>query len=292
MLSIRRVCAAWLALSALVAIAAPGGRAAEEKTYDLLGAAPKKGQTFTVTTRNTLKDGKVHIDNGTMKVELGLETASTAVLRLEVLEVKGRHVLKARVKVVKDEATKRVNFGGAIREKSPLAGETVVVERTKTGWKQTLGGSADPTEQQKKKMAALELESWEEAVLPAKKVAVGHKWEVDAGKLPRLFDASLSDASGKVKGCFVKTERVGGRECAVIELDVDVKGTAASAGEERKVEYKGKVTLYRSPALAANLKSKASIDVKFSGKEKMPTGSEADVELKGKVTLESTATVK
>lgn len=285
-----------LALLALGLGLAPAGGAQDSDTYDLLGPAPKKGQVITLKGKSTLKDAKVSVDDGNMKLDLDMETVSTSEKRIDILAVKGRQIEKAKMKVVKDEGTQTFSIGGMSQEKeekSPLVDQTILLERAKDGWKRTLEDNADPTEAQKKKMASIDLDSWEEAVLPAKKVAVGHKWEVDASKLSRLFDSKFSNGSGKIKGHFVKLEKVGDERCAVIELElVDVKGTAEAGGDKLKVEFNGKVTVHRALSTGVNLRNKAALAMNFSGKNKTPDGNEIDLTIKGKMGSESTATVK
>jgi len=280
-----------LVLPALLAVLlVPSLGRGQEKKVDLRGPEPKKGQIINRTEKGSLKNGKVAIDDGAMQISLDLTSKHTAENKVEIKEVKDGKIQKATLTVRKDETILEIGLEGKSKEdkkKGEFAGETLLFERTKDGWKKLIADK-DLTDEQKEKLADVNVDDWITELLPKEEVAVGHKWEPKVESLKILFGSEVSKPSGKIKAHFKAIEKVDGEECAVIEFDMDVKGEKQEKKETIKQAFKGKTTEYRSLKTGVNRKSVVDGEIDLEGKT--PDG--ANVKITGKLTGLGTAEVK
>jgi hypothetical protein len=284
-----RLLGAAVVLLSLAALAA-----GNEATYDLRGPAPKKGQKITQKGTFKLTDGKNTTDDGTESTTLDISQSGAGDEEEEVLAVEGRKVTKARLKIGKAYSEVTVTVGGkeqVAKETRALSGETVVMEKVKGKWKKELAGGGKPTEKQKQELEKIEPPADEGLTYPDKKVAKGHKWDVKPEHAARLLGGDLTGVTGKATGHFRAVEKVSGESCAVIDFEMDLKGTPASGDKTTTLSFKGKSTVHRS------LKSGVDLKLKTEGSMRMRSkfeegGKTVETDLRGKLTWVRTASVK
>ncbi len=183
-----------VSLAGLVVAGVPCARGAEDTKYDLRGPAAKKGQIITSTESSSTKDGKATFAALGKETTVDMDISNTTEVRLEVLAMDGRQITKAKVKVVKKKTKTTIRLGGKDKEQEEddaLVGEEVLMFKAKEGWKKTLGDEAKPTEKQAKSLKNLEAPLSNDPLYPEEKVAVGHEWDVEVGKLGALMGSSI-----------------------------------------------------------------------------------------------------
>ena len=295
-LFVNRPWVAALAGAALLLIALPSAPAVPqgEPTYDLRGPAPVKGQVIRETTKMTLKDGTMTIKVAGEKLEGKISMEGEAEDEVELLAVDGRRVTKASTKKLKDEMKITMELGGekmTETETDDLAGQTVISEWVKDGWKNTLK-EGKPTEEQEKALKDFIGPESDDPIYPDKKVGVGAQWDIDAAALGKLLGSSrVTNVSGKGKGKFQALEKVNGEPCAVIHMDIQLKCKMPSDDKEMDVELNGKVISYRSVKTGMDLKYKFEGKGRFAG-DMEEAGMKISVEFAGPFTIEGTAAVK
>lgn len=286
--------AMWAAGVAAVVLAAGAGRGQDGKSYDLRGPAPKKGEVLTTTTTFRISDAAVGLKVAGMDLEARQTLTAEEVEETKVLAVDGRQATKVQTKVVKEKVDTTITFGGQDMTKSEpgdLDGEVIVSERTGPGkWKHTLVDTK-PTDKQRKELDRRVGPENQDDLYPAGKVQVGHKWEVDAAALQRVFGGSIQELKGKLRMTFVKVEQVDGQECAVVEAVGTIKGVAKSDEGDLNVEMDLKTTTWRVVKTGVDVKDKAKGTVKMSGRVDMD-GAKIDITLEGPFTIDSTAKLK
>ena len=277
-----------LAIFALFALALPASAA---DTYDLRGPAPEKGQKFSRKSTLKIKDADVTVSIMGMKVELKQNMTIVNEDEDEILEVKGREVVKMKTKVVKDSTESVSDLGGTETKDDKtgdLEGETVITTKGKDGkWKNTLL-DGKPSPEQKKELDTREGPENDDELFPEEKVAVGHTWTVDASKMKSLTGPSFTDVSGKMKQKFVKLEKVDGEECAVIETTGTFKGKMKDDDGNPDVEMTVKATGWRNLKTGLEVKGTLTGTIKVEGKLKMGDD-EVEMKLVGKVEGSGTA---
>lgn len=285
--------ATWAA--ALVLAGAAGlTRGQDDKTYDLRGPAPQKGQVVVGQSVFKITDADVKLKVAGMELEAKQTMTATEEEEVTFQAVDGRQVTKARTKVVREKVETTVTLGGADMSDTKdgdLDGEVIVSERTGPGkWKHSLVDTK-PNEKQQKDLDRRVGPESDDELYPADKVKVGHAWEVDAAALQKVFGGSIVDLKGKLKAKFVKVEAVNGEECAVVEMSGTIKGIAKADEGDLAVEMDLTGTTWRSVKTGVDVKDKAKGRVKMSGKLEMD-GQGIDIALEGPFTIEGTTKLK
>lgn len=283
----RAILAAALAGLSLAAVAAGGG-----PTYDLRGPAPRKGQKVTRKGALALTGGKLTADDGAGSSTYDVALSGAAEEELEVLAVEGRQVTRARLKFGKAASEVAVTLGGKerkARETKALSGETVLLERVKGKWKKELAGGK-PTAKQAGELEGLDAPADEGLSYPETKAARGHRWDVKPAQVARLLGGGLTGLTGKASAHFRAVEKLGGEECAVIDFELDVRGTSAG-GDKAALSFKGTSTVHRSLKSGVDLKIETAGSMRLSSKA-TEGGKAVESDLRGKLRWVGTAGVK
>ena len=258
--------------------------AAQEKTYDLRGPAPAKGQTFLSTSTMKIKDADTTLKVMGQTVNVKATIDMTGEEEETVLAVDGRNVTKSQARIVKERAEITTDFGGMNNSQtmpSELEGEVVISERVGEGkWKHSLVDTR-PTDKQKKELDTRNGIENDDDLFPADKVPVGHTWTVEAKALTKMFGNSFQDIKGDIKQKFVKVETLDGEEVAVIESTGSVKAKMKDEDGEPTMDVEMtdlKITGWRS------LKTGVTVKEKFEGKFKM-SGTQKQDDMKIEITL-------
>jgi hypothetical protein len=125
--------------------------AQDDKTYDLRGPAPIKGQVLVSTMKLKIKDADTALKVAGQTLNLKMTMDMIGEEEQKVLAVKGRDVTKCQSKIIKERAEISTDFGGGMTMTQPteLEGEIVISERTgEHKWKHSLVDTK-PTEKQK-----------------------------------------------------------------------------------------------------------------------------------------------
>src|SRR5262245_51430063 len=105
--------------------------AQDDKTYDLRGPAPEKGQVFTSTMTLKIKDADttLKVAGQTLKLKMTMDMIGEE--EQKVLAVDGRNVTKCQSKIIKERADISTDLGGgmAMTESTKLEGEIIISER-------------------------------------------------------------------------------------------------------------------------------------------------------------------
>lgn len=279
------------ALLALVCFAS-FSRAADE-AHDLRGPAPKKGQLFLDHSVFTMKNADIAVGVGGVNLEGKMDMVHTTDKEIEFLGTDGRKVTKLRTKVIKDETKRKTTIGGEAMdetEKRELTGEIVFSELVKDMWKHTLEDTK-PSEKQLKELKDFDEPMTDDDLYPEQKIKVGHVWDVSAEALKKVLGSKVEKIAGKGKSKFLRVEKVGNDDCAVVETELEIKATMKEEGNNIDVELKGKVTVFRSIRYCVDLKSKMDGKATFSGKID-EDGQKADIKFSGKLVAEGTTEIK
>jgi hypothetical protein len=291
----------FVTMGGLVAMLATAGAwskpaaAQDDKTYDLRGPAPTKGQVF--ASKMTLKikdaDTTLKVMGQTLKLKMTMDMIGEE--EQKVLAVDGRNVTKCQSKIIKERADITTDFGGGMTMSQPteLEGEIVISERVgENKWKHSLV-DAKPTEKQKKELDNRNGIENEDELYPAEKVKVGHEWKVEAKALTKLFGNSFTDIKGELKQKFLKVETIEGEECAVVESSGLVKGKMKD--EDGKptmdVEMDLKAKAWRSIKTGVELKGTFEGKIKLAGTQKIDDA-KVEIALSGPMSGESTTRLK
>ncbi len=287
----------WLFGAASVAVFFLGGvlaaAPAPDDVHDLRGPAPKKGQKFFDQSIFTMKDADIAIGLGGVNLEGKMDMVHTTDKEVEFLGVDGRKVTKLRTKVLKDETKRKTKIGGDAQdetEKRELAGEIVFSELTKDGWKHTLEDTK-PSEKQLKELKSFDEPLPDDDLYPEQKIKVGHAWDVSAEALKKVLGSKVEKIAGKGKSKFLRIEKVGNEDCAVVETDLEIKATIKEDDNNINVDLKGKVTVYRSLKYCVDLKSRMEATATFAGKVE-EDGMKADIKFSGKLIADGKTEIK
>jgi hypothetical protein len=282
-----------LAILALAGAWSKPAAAQDDKTYDLRGPAPQKGQVFKSEMTLKIKNADTTLKVGGQSINLKMTMDMVGEEEQKVLEVDGRNVTKCQSKITKEQV--KVSVPGVADEKTEstaLEGEIVISTRVadkegKSTWKHSLVDNK-PNEKQKKELDNRNGIENEDELYPAEKVKVGHEWKVDAKALTKLFGNSFTDIKGELKQKFVKVETVDGEECAVVESSGPVKAKMKDEDGEPTldVEMDLKATAWRSVKTGVEVKGTFSGTIKMAGKVKMDD-MQVDISLSGPMTGES-----
>jgi len=269
---------------------------AEDKTYDLRGPAPTKGQVFVSKMTLKIKDADTTLKIMGMNLKLKMTMNVIGEEEQKVLAVDGRNVTKCQSKITKERAEITTDFGGmnqAMTQPTELEGEIVISERVEGNkWKHSLVDTK-PTEKQKKELDNRNGIENEDDLYPAEKVKVGHTWKVEAKALTKLFGNSFTDIKGELNQKFVKVEEVEGEECALVESEGTVKGKMKDDDgmPTLDVEMELKVKSWRSLKTGVELKGKFEGKIKLAGKQKIDDAA-VDITLSGPLSGESATKLK
>ena len=262
---------------------------AADDAYDLRGPAPKKGLTVTRSSGMKIKDADVTVTVMGMKIDLKQTLDIVGEEENEVLEVKGREIVKYKTILTKEavNTTSSINGNDMKEDKtSVLQGERLISEKGKDGkWKNALE-DGKPTDEQKKELAKREGPDNEDEVYPEAKVKVGHAWKLDASKIKSLIGGTIAEASGEMKLKFLKVEKIDGDECAVIEITGTIKGKMKEDGAP-DLEMAITSTAWRSLKTGIEVKSTMTGTMKIDGTIKM---GDDDIALKFEGKFEGTGT--
>src|SRR5581483_9419558 len=132
--------------------------AQDDKTYDLRGPAPEKGQVYLskMTLKITDADTTLKVMGQTLKLKMSMNMIGEE--EQKVLAVEGRDVTKCQTKVVKERAEITADIGGGqtMTEPTALEGEIILSTRKvdkdgKVKWEHSLLDNK-PTDKQKKEL--------------------------------------------------------------------------------------------------------------------------------------------
>lgn len=277
-------------------LATVGVSSAADETYDLRGPAPMKGQVFTSKMVLKIKDADttLKVMGQTLKLKMSMDVIGEE--EQKVLAVDGRNVTKCQSAIKKERAEITTDFGGmnmSMTQPTKLEGETVISERIgENKWKHSLVDNK-PTEEQKKELDNRNGIENEDDLYPAEKVKVGHTWKVEAKALTKLFGNSFTDIKGGLDQKFVKIEKVGDEDCALVESTGSVKGKMKD--EDGKptldVEMDLKVKAWRSVKTGVEVKGTFEGKIKLSGTQKIDDA-KVEINLSGPLTGETTTKLK
>jgi len=282
----------------LAAILALGGVwskpavAQDDKTYDLRGPAPTKGQVFVSIMRLKIKDADTTLKVGGQTLKLKMTMDMIGEEEQKVLAVDGRNVTKCQCKIIKERADISTE-GMTMSQPTELEGEIVISERIgENKWKHSLVDNK-PTEKQRKELDNRNGIENEDELYPAEKVKVGHQWKVEAKALTKLFGNSFTDIKGELKQKFLKVEEIDGEACAVVESIGVVKGKMKDDDGKPMIDVEMDLTVksWRSIKTGVELKGTFSGKIKLAGKQKIDDMA-VDITLSGPMTGESTTKLK
>jgi len=261
-----------------------------DETYDLRGPGPVKGQVVVSASTLKMKDNDLELSVMGQKLKLKQTMVVVTEEEEEILEVKGRDVVKTKARIVKELTKTSMGGGDEADEKTgELEGETILTERTKDGkWTHKLV-DAVANEDQEKELKKRNGPENEDELFPAEKVAVGHAWKVDASKMKSLTGNTFTDVKGTMDQKFVKVEKVKGEECAVIETKGTITGKLKDDDGQPDVELKITATSWRSLKSGLELKGTFKGTIKVEGKTKI---NDEEVEMKMAGPIEGTSTAK
>jgi hypothetical protein len=285
----------WAVGAAAVLLAALNlGRAADDQKYDLRGPAPEKGQVLVSKSTIKIKNADTTIKLMGQEISMKLDMVMTGEEEAKVLAVKGREVTKCQTKVTKERADITASIAGqemSHTEPAALEGETIISERDGEKWKHSLL-DVKPTDKQKKELDNRNGIENDDDLYPKEKVAVGHKWTVEASALAKLLGNSFTDVKGKVNQKFVKVDEVDGEKVAVIESSGKINGKMKEDGEPTvDVEMDLKITSWRSLKTGVAIKEKFEGKIKLAGTVKMEDV-KAEMTLSGPITGETSTKMK
>lgn len=284
----------WQSGLALVAVAwfIPTVQSADD-VYDLRGPAPKKGQAFVDHSVFTMKNANIAIGIGGIKLEGKMDMVHTTDKEIEFLGIDGRKVVKLRTKVLKDETKRKTTINGESMdetEKRELTGEIVFSEQIKDKWKHTLDDTK-PSEKQLKELKNFDEPIPDDDLYPEQKIKVGHVWDVSAEALKKVLGSKVEKIAGKGKSKFLRIEKVGNEECAVVETELEIKATMKEDENNIDVDLKGKITIHRSIKYCVDLKSTMEGTATFEGKID-EDGMKADIKFSGKLQADGKTEIK
>jgi hypothetical protein len=285
----------WIAgVAAVLGAVFNPGRGADDETYDLRGPGPQEKQVLVSKSTSTMKKGKLTLGSGDAKVDLNLSIAAVEEKETRLLVVKGREVTKCQTKYGKSRAEITATADGKEEtetEPDPLENETVISERVDGKWKNVLVDTK-PNEKQKKELVNFQGEENDDARFPKEKVKVGHTWTVEAPAMSKALEHEFIELKGTVKQKFVKIEKIGQEDCAVIESDGKITGKTKEGGDlTGDVELVMKFTTWRSLKTGVIVKEKYEGTLKLTGKATMDD-MKADATLSGEITGEITTKLK
>jgi ABC-type Fe3+/spermidine/putrescine transport system ATPase subunit len=274
---------------AVFAFAVAFGRA--DDTYDLRGPGPVKGQVIISSSTLKMKDNDLELSVKDQKIKLKQTMIVTTEEEEEILAVKGRDVVKSKARILKELTKTSMGDDEAEEKSGELEGETILTERNKDGtWSHKLvDGKA--TEEQEKELKKRNGPENEDELYPAEKVAVGHKWQVDAAKMKSLTGSTFTDVKGKMDQKFVKVEKVNGEECAVVETKGTMTGKLKDDDGSPDAELKITATSWRSLKTGLELKGTFKGSIKIEGKTKI-NDEEVEMKMVGPIEGSSTAKLK
>jgi hypothetical protein len=257
-----------------------------QPTYDLRGPGPKKGDVLLNQSKLTMPECVMVLKVNGQEIKITQNMTIQNEEEETYLEVTDRQVVKSRTKILKDLIKTQGQFAGQdINEekKGDLEGEIVSTERTKDGkWKHSLI-DGKPNDEQKKALDQRDGPENTDDIYPAEAVKIGHAWEVDAAKIKSLTGNSFTDVSGKMKLKFLRVEKLGGEECAVIETQGTMKGKMKGDDvEQANAELKIKSLGWLSLKTGIEVKSQFEGTMKLSGKMKIE-GEEVEMKMEGPI---------
>ncbi len=283
-----------LGAAAVLFAGAVGPVRAADDAYDLRGPAPEKGQVFVTKGTFKIRDADTTMKLAGQSVDLKITLNSTSEEEAKVLAVDGRNVTKCQIKIVEEKTDVTANLGGqdmSHTEPGALEKEIIISERDGKNWKHSLVDTK-PTEKQTKELDGRNGIENDDDLYPEEKVKVGHTWQVDGGALVKMLGSSFTDVKGKLDQKFVKIEKVGDEECAVIQSAGKITGKMKDEGEPTiDVKMDLKITTYRSLKTGVNVKESFSGKIELEGTQKMDD-LKVKIKMAGPVSGESTTVLK
>jgi hypothetical protein len=282
------------AVTAAALLAGPA-RSADD-AYDLRGPAPKVKQVLHSKVTVTITDADVTVGMGDQKMTAKQTMTVTNEEEETVLEVKGREITKSRTKVIADRVKTVTDIDGNKEtedETNDLQGEIVLSVKKDGTWTHKLE-DADPTDEQKKELAKRDGPESDDDLFPAEKVKVGHTWTVDAAKARSLTGGQMTDVKGKLKQKFLRVEKVGDEECAVVETSGTITGVMKPDVKDDPtpdVTLKITATGWRSLKTGVELKGTFAGTIRIAGKQKLDDAV-VEMTLEGKIAGEGTTSLK
>ncbi len=291
----------FLLAGGLVAVLATAGAlsrpavAQDDKTFDLRGPGPQKGQVLQSKMNMKIKDAATTVKVMGQSIDLKMTMDMVGEEEQKILAVDGRNVTKVQTKVTKERADITADLGGGMTMTQPteLEGEVIISERIGEGkWKHALVDNK-PTEKQKKELDNRNGIENDDDMFPAEKVKVGHTWTVDAKAMTRLFGNSFTDIKGDLKQKFLKLEMIDGEECAVVESTGTIKGKMKDedGSPALDVQMDLKATAWRSLKTGVEVKGKFTGEIKLAGKQKVDDTA-VDITMSGPLTGETITKLK
>jgi hypothetical protein len=206
-----------------------------------------------------MTDGVLEIDagGGTEKRKMNLSTVKER--RVELLVVEGnRRVTKQRITWVKFD--QKVEHDGEVSDqKNPLRGRTVMFELKKGVWEPNADVREGP-------MAGVLAWSADDVLFPARRVKPGDTWNVPEKDLKahykEVVKADLDTATAK--GRFRSVEVIGGEACAVVEVELRIKGKMEMNGTPVTMYSTDRMTLWRSLRTGLNVRTTMEGSLSFS----------------------------
>ena len=268
-----------------------------DDAYDLRGPAPKVKQVLRSKVTVTVADADVTVGMGDQKMSAKQTITTTGEEEETILEVKEREVTKSRTKVIADRVRTVTDIDGNKEtedETNDLQGETVVSVKKEGKWTHKLEDAADPTDEQKKELAKRDGPESDDDLFPADKVKVGHEWTVDAAKARSLTGGQMIDVKGKLTQKFLRVEKVGDEECAVIETSGTITAKMKPSEKDEPtpdVTLKVTATGWRSLKTGVEVKGKFAGTIRMAGKQKLDDAV-VEMTLEGKIAGEGTTTLK
>jgi hypothetical protein len=297
MLSHQRL--ALLVLASLVCAPASVWAAGDE-TYDLRGPAIEKGVVIREAGSASMKDGKYKLaliarageEAPPVMIEGSVNISFAGDSELTFLAMDGREAMKIETKLIKRSVESKFGVMGqetTNSKKWEIEGATIISEfdKGKKNWKSSLK-EGEPTEEQKKELENLGAWTSEDLLVPAEKVKIGHSWENSPALIgKKLLGWKFSNGGGKGRSKFVRLEKVGDEQCALIESEIDVAGRCKDEDDQDlTVSLKGKVLFYRSLRFGVDIKTTYDLQttIAFTGEK---NGQNLEIHFEGKLTGDS-----
>lgn len=241
---------------------------AADEEYDLRGPASVKGQIITFTNKTNYKNALRTVKSGDRSFDDRFEDITTKEKETEILNVANGEASSIRIKVIKDSSEEIRQKGKRTVRRTranTLDGQFIYGERTKDGWKYSLE-DVTPTDDQKQALKDYSSFRGDDELLPKGKFKVGHEWKITSDMFKKIMH-SFRDVEAKGAGKFLRVEKDGDQDVAVMQLDFEFTGTASNDGMTRNVKITSKNLVTRSLKTGYDLKSNGSgkLEIKSKG---------------------------
>jgi hypothetical protein len=227
--------------------------------HDLRNRRLPADTVLLIKESSRLTDGVMEIDVGGGTQKMKLNTSTVKEQRVELLAVEGnRRVTKQRITWVKFD--QKVDRDGEVSDQpNPIRGRTVVFELKKGGWEPKAPDPDGP-------LTGCVAWSADDVLFPARRVKPGDTWNVPEKELKahykEVMKADLDTATAK--GRFKAVEMVGGESCAVVEVELRIKGKVEMNGTPVTMDSTDRMTLWRSLRTGLNVRTTMDGSLSFS----------------------------